>query len=43
MTNDYLFIFLAGPSGFPIRIAQIGRSIATEAYGKILSLIERGK
>jgi hypothetical protein len=43
ITDDFLFIFLAGPSGFPIRIAEIGKSIATEAYGKIQSLIVRAK
>lgn len=43
MTDDFLFIFLAGPSGVPIRIAHIGNSIAAEAYGKIQSLIARSK
>lgn len=43
ITDDFLFIFVAGPSGLPIRIAEIGKSIATEAYGKIQSLIARAK
>ena len=43
ITDDFLFIFLAGPSGFPIRIAEIGNSIATEAFGKLQSLIARAK
>lgn len=43
LTKDFLFIFLAGPSGFPIRITEIGSSIATEAYEKIQSQIARAK
>ena len=43
ITDDFLFIFVAGPSGLPIRIAEIGKSTATEAYGKIQSLIARAK
>ncbi len=43
MTDEFLFIFLAGPSGFPIRIAEIGNSIATEAFGKLQTLIAKTK
>lgn len=43
MTDDFLFIFLAGPSGFPIRISEIGTSIAEEAYGKIQTFIARAQ
>jgi len=43
ITEDFLFIFLAGPSGFPISIAEIGKSIATEAYETLQSLIARAK
>lgn len=43
MTDEFLFIFLAGPSGFPIRIAEVGSSIAAEAYEKIKSLMAKAR
>lgn len=43
MTDEYLFIFLAGPTGFPIRIAGVGSSVAAEAYEKIQSLMGKAR
>lgn len=42
-TDEFLFIFLAGFSGFPIRIAEIGASVAAEAYEELQALVEQAK
>jgi hypothetical protein len=43
MTDEFLFIFLAGPTGFPIRIAEVGSAAAAEAYEKIQSLMANAR
>ena len=43
LTDEFLFIFLAGASGFPIRISEIGQSVADEARIKLESLVGRAK
>ncbi len=35
LTDDYLFIFLSGPIGYPIRIADIGRDVAEQALALV--------
>ena len=37
LTDSHLFIFLAGPIGFPIPIADVGRDAAKAAYDYVLS------
>ncbi len=43
ITDEFLFIFLAVPSGFPIRISEIGYSIASDAHKKIETLIAKAR
>ncbi|MCF7785173.1 MAG: YcxB family protein [Prosthecobacter sp.] len=35
LTADYLYIFLSGPLGYPIRIADIGRDVAEQALALV--------
>jgi len=43
MSDDYLYIFLAGPMGYPIRIDQIGRDSASEAFETISEQLKNQK
>lgn len=43
LTDDYLFIFLSGPTGFPIQITEVGTDVAKKARAEIESLIARAK
>ena len=43
LTENYLFIFLLGGAGWPIRISDIGNEDATIAHSRIQQLIERVK
>ena len=40
LTDGYLFVFLAGPSGFPIKTSDIGIENARLAHCRIQQLIE---
>ena len=40
LKDGYLFLFLAGPAGLPIRTSEIGIENATLALGRIQKLIE---
>jgi len=37
LTHEYLFIFLAGPLGYPIRRAEVGSDVADAAYAYVSS------
>ncbi|MCU0718677.1 MAG: hypothetical protein MUC83_03160 [Pirellula sp.] len=43
MSDEFLFLFLAGPAGLPIRITDIGELAAKEAYEKIQSFVAHAK
>lgn len=38
--TDYLFIFLSGPLGYPIRVAEIGQEVAQRAHDFVAERIE---
>ncbi len=40
LTDDYLYIFLSGPLGYPIRIADIGRDVAEQALALVNQHLE---
>jgi hypothetical protein len=40
MDADYLYIFLSGPLGYPIRIAEIGQDAAQRAHDFVAERIE---
>ena len=40
MDSDYLFIFLSGPLGYPIRIAEIGQDAAQRAHDFVTERIK---
>ena len=40
MDSDYLFIFLSGPLGYPIRIAEIGHDTAQRAHDFVAERIK---
>ncbi|MFG0255310.1 MAG: YcxB family protein [Rhodopirellula sp. JB053] len=42
-TDDYLFVFLSGPSGFPISKEQVGHDEAQLAYDKLCQLVSADK
>jgi hypothetical protein len=41
LTDGFLFIFLVGLSGFPIRVSEIGEPLAQEAYVKVQRGIQK--
>ncbi len=43
LTDDYLFVFLSGPSGFPIKTTEVGAEDAKKAHGRIQQLISMAK
>jgi hypothetical protein len=43
MTDEFLFVFLAGPAGLPIRITDVSEPIAKKAYETIQTLVARAK
>ncbi|MCU0714237.1 MAG: YcxB family protein [Pirellula sp.] len=43
LTDEYLFVFLAGPSGFPIKTSDVGSENARLAHIRIQQLIEMAK
>ncbi len=43
LTENYLFIFLCGASGFPIKISDVGYEDARMAQSRIVQLIELTK
>lgn len=40
LTEDYLFVFLSGPMGYPIRKAELGAEVAENAYDELRKKIE---
>jgi hypothetical protein len=40
MDSDYLYIFLSGPLGFPIRISEIGQDTAQRAHDFVSNRID---
>ncbi|MCC9640980.1 YcxB family protein [Rhodopirellula sp. JC740] len=42
-TDDYLFVFLSGPTGFPISKEQVGHEEAQLAYDKLRQLVSAAK
>jgi hypothetical protein len=43
MTDEFLFLFLAGPAGLPIRITEVSEPVAKKAYETIQTLVARAK
>ena len=43
LTDKYLFVFLSGPLGFPIKTIDVGSEEAIKAHGRIQQLIKTAK
>ncbi|MCP5487793.1 MAG: YcxB family protein [Verrucomicrobia bacterium] len=41
LTDKYLFIYLSGPIGYPIRISEIGHELAQSAYNFVHTRCEK--
>lgn len=41
LLEDYLYIFLAGPMGYPIRVSEIGSNTASEALSLITTQLKK--